>query len=277
MLICLNGGPKFLTKLIPISKLISAFLFEQTELAVQAITSVPADVKVMWWQPSKSSFFKSYPALSEKPWLTEDNKHLLFDYVHLLKNIRNLWQTEKTGELIFDDDGVRWVAKWVHLKQLYNFESERVVKLSDLNEISIAPKPIERQQVSICLRMFSEKTYNALLIQSGISVNKNDTALFINVLTWWKILNVKSLQIDKLHNDLLQVEIRSPNDTQLDFIIEFDKWLLICLAVKIIMKNNYPKTLLLPYIILAMVSLCRHPLATSHKYVLLESNFKLIH
>ena len=28
MLICLNGGPKFLTKLIPISKLTSAFLFE---------------------------------------------------------------------------------------------------------------------------------------------------------------------------------------------------------------------------------------------------------
>ena len=31
-LICLNGGPKFLTKLIPISKLTSAFLFEQNNL-----------------------------------------------------------------------------------------------------------------------------------------------------------------------------------------------------------------------------------------------------
>ena len=30
------------------------------------------------------------------------------------------------------------------------------------------------------------------------------------------------------------------------------KWLLIWLAVKVIVKNNYPKTLLLPYIILAM-------------------------
>ena len=29
MLICLNGAPKCLTKLIPISKLTSAFLFEQ--------------------------------------------------------------------------------------------------------------------------------------------------------------------------------------------------------------------------------------------------------
>ena len=45
MLIYLNGGPKFLTKLIPISKLTSAFLFKQIELTVQAITYVPANVK----------------------------------------------------------------------------------------------------------------------------------------------------------------------------------------------------------------------------------------
>ena len=72
---------------------------------------------------------------------------------------------------------------------------------------------LQSQRVSTCLRVFSEKTYNALFTQSGISVDKNDTALFINkVLTWWKISNVKSLQIDKLHNDPLQAEIRSPND-----------------------------------------------------------------
>ena len=47
MFICLNGGPKFLTKLIPISKLTSAFLLEQIELTVQAITSVPANVKAI--------------------------------------------------------------------------------------------------------------------------------------------------------------------------------------------------------------------------------------
>ena len=128
------GSPKLLTKLIPISKLSSAFLFEQIELIVQAITSVPADVKAIICDSNQvnQAFFKLYPTLPEKPWLTEDHKHLLFDYVHLLKNICNLWLTEKTGDLIFDDDdGVRQVAKWTHLKQLYHFESERLVKLSD--------------------------------------------------------------------------------------------------------------------------------------------------
>ena len=37
-LICLNGSSKFLIKVIPISKLISASLFEQNDLTVQAIT-----------------------------------------------------------------------------------------------------------------------------------------------------------------------------------------------------------------------------------------------
>ena len=45
--VCLNEDPKFLTRLILISKLTSTFLFEQTELTVQAITSVPADVKAI--------------------------------------------------------------------------------------------------------------------------------------------------------------------------------------------------------------------------------------
>ena len=36
------------------------------------------------------------------------------------------------------------------------------------------------------------------------------------VLAWWKIVNVKSLQINKSYND-------PPNDTRLDFIIEFGK------------------------------------------------------
>ena len=62
-----------------------------------------------------------------------------------------------------------------------------------------------------------------------------------------------SRQIDKLRNYPLQAEIRSPNDTRLDFIIEFDK-----IALNMVgsqgnrKKNYYPQTLLLLYIILVM-------------------------
>ena len=106
--------------------------------------------------PLNKTNLKSYPILPEKLWLTEDNKHLIFDYVHLLKIIHNLWLTEKTGDVTFDK-AVKQVAKWPHLKLLYHFVSERLVKLADLNKISIAPKSLERQQVSIYLRGFSEE------------------------------------------------------------------------------------------------------------------------
>ena len=45
--LCLNGHSKFLTRLIPISTLPSPFLFEQIEFTVQAIISVPNDVKAI--------------------------------------------------------------------------------------------------------------------------------------------------------------------------------------------------------------------------------------
>ena len=59
---------------------------------------------------------------------------------------------KKTGKLIFDENEVKEVTKWAHIKHLYNFESKRPVKVSDLNEISIAPKSIGRQQVSFVYR-----------------------------------------------------------------------------------------------------------------------------
>ena len=90
-------------------------------------------------------------------------------------------------------------------------------------------------------------------------------------MTWWKILNIKSLQTDKLHHDPVQAEIRSPNDTWLDFIIEFGKMALNMAGS----QCNYKKQLsqntatAIHHTCNGIVSLCRHLLATSHKYALL--------
>ena len=86
----------------------------------------------------------------------------------------------------------------------------------------------------------------------------------------WKILDVKSLQIDKSRNDPLQAEIRSPNDTRLDFI-EFGK-----MALNMADSQGNRKKQLFQNTSTAIhhtwnviVSLYRHLLATSHKYILL--------
>ena len=41
---------------------------------------------------------------------------LLFDFVHIMKNIRNNWITAKTQEIAFSVDGMRKVAKWNDIK-----------------------------------------------------------------------------------------------------------------------------------------------------------------
>ena len=111
---------------------------------------------------TNQAFFKLYKTEPAKPWVSLSGIHLLFDYVHLLKNIRNLWLAEKLGELSFEDNGIM-TAKWSHLKQLYELESNGIVQMPKLNEVSIFPKPIERQKVSTCLRVFCDETLNALL------------------------------------------------------------------------------------------------------------------
>ena len=62
MLLCLNGGSKSFTKLIPLSKLISTFLFEQIKLTVRVITSVPAEVKAIICDGNRvnQAFFFNY-------------------------------------------------------------------------------------------------------------------------------------------------------------------------------------------------------------------------
>ena len=79
---------------------------------------------------------------------------LLFDYVHLLKNIRNHWLAEPTGELEYKHNGETFTANWSHLLELYKLEEESAANdsgvrgLSKLNEVTVHPKPIERQRES---------------------------------------------------------------------------------------------------------------------------------
>ena len=130
------------------------------QVSVDAITQAGGCVKALVCDGNRNNqaFFKLFGSNPERPWETQSGIFLLFDYVHILKSIRNNWLTEATGELTFLHDGVTRTAKWRHLVQLYKLEAESLVKMSDLNEVSVLPKPIERQRVSTCLKVFSEKT-----------------------------------------------------------------------------------------------------------------------
>ena len=46
---------------------------------------------------TNQSLFNKIPTVKDKPWRTPNNMFLLYDYVHIIKNIRNNWLTEKWG------------------------------------------------------------------------------------------------------------------------------------------------------------------------------------
>ena len=84
------------------------------------------------------------------------------------------------GELSFDDNGTLRTAKWEVLRSLHEIESQSLVKMSTLNKVSDSPRPIERQRVSTCLQVFSERTVEALQHHPDLETPQEvqDTTIF---------------------------------------------------------------------------------------------------
>ena len=200
-IICLHGGPSFISKIVPVSNLDANYLHDKVVSSQANIEQAGGIVKAIVCDGNRTNqaYFRKYVTLPDQPWLTEDGTYLLYDFVHLLKNIRNLWLTEKTGELTYVFEGVVRTAKWQVIRDLHELESSSLVKMSCLTDVAVNPKPIERQRVETCLKVFCNKTAQALLHHPKMKQIQEvaDTYLFIEiVLKWWKILNVKQKDLE---------------------------------------------------------------------------------
>ena len=93
---------------------------------------------------------------------------LLFHFIHIVKSIRNNWITEKTGKLKFNYRGENYVAKWDHIRKPKKLEDGNLVKISKLSYVAANLKPIERQKVDTCLKVFCDETVDALKFHPGM-------------------------------------------------------------------------------------------------------------
>ena len=86
-------------------------------------------------------------------------------------------------------------------------------------EVSVPPKPIERQSVPICQSVFCEETLAALRVHPGSDKKDCEGSVqFIEkVLSVWKIVNVRGKFKDIRKNDPLVKEITSRDDNVLRF------------------------------------------------------------
>ena len=157
--------PHLFFKMLPIAKSNSPFLYEQIRLPTDAINQSSCIVKaaICHGNRNNQAIFRLFDREPQQPWLTKGGIHLLYDFFHLLKNIRKNWETEKIRELTFYEKGMKKIARWSHLLELYKLEPGGLVKLPKLTEVSVYPKPIERHIVATCLRVFCEETYTAII------------------------------------------------------------------------------------------------------------------
>ena len=118
MVVCMYGGPKFLCKMLPVKELNADFLFEQTNILLENLKEAGAKVIAIVCDGNRvnQAFFKKFDTIF--PWLTKDNLFLLFDYVHIFKNIRNNWITEATQELEFYLNDQKYTARWSDIRKL---------------------------------------------------------------------------------------------------------------------------------------------------------------
>ena len=70
--------------------------------------------------------------------------------------MRNNWITEKQQQIDFMDKDQHYTAKWSDIVDLFNVEKKDMFRPSRLKEVSVFPKPIERQRVATCLHIFSD-------------------------------------------------------------------------------------------------------------------------
>ena len=156
MIVSLFGGPKFLYKMLPVYKLDSDFLFDQCNTILNGIKFVDGKCVAIICDNNRvnQSFFKKFEL--QKPYLTTDNLFILFDYVHIMKSIRNNWITEKVQELEYMDGDQVKVAKWCHIVQLHNIEKDNLVKLSCLK--SLFPRnPLNAKRYLFVYKCFATK------------------------------------------------------------------------------------------------------------------------
>ena len=145
MIVCLFGGPKLPYKMLPVKELDAAFLYQQNELILESIKRAGGTVKAIICDGNRvnQAFFKEFNTNTSSPWHTKDNVFLLYNSVHLIKNIRNNRITEPMKELKFFVDEGEKVAKWTDTENLYKLESQHLVKMSKLSEVAVYPSPIE--------------------------------------------------------------------------------------------------------------------------------------
>ena len=115
----------------------------------------------------------------------------------MIKSVRNNWLNLKSKDKVFNfspflSNSFGTSASFKQLEDLYNDEKKEIVKIGfKLNSSAISPTSIQRQKVSLALKIFHETTVSALRFKYP---DNTSTSNFLEAFQhFWKIFNVNTL------------------------------------------------------------------------------------
>ena len=166
---------------------------------------------------------------------------LTFDFVHILKSIRNNWLNQQSDGKLFSypdldcisiDQSINSLkichASFRDVRMLYNSERDSLAKLAPrLTLKSCYPSSLERQNVKLVLKVVHESTIAALAIQNEqrSPAFKSHTSEFVQILLiLWKIFNINMPYKHVRLNDSLSRPLIS-NDDRYIFLMRIVYWL----------------------------------------------------
>lgn len=187
-------------------------------------------------QVNRKLFQKFSPTNGLQPYIIspfDANKKLflLFDTVHLIKNIRNNWLNEKLQTFIFPSlsaDVPQRTAKFSDLKYIHENEMHSSIKLAPrLSYKTIYPNSFERQNVSLALNVFDEKNVEALkYFEFDLGSESAGTVEFISTIkNWWSTVNVKSPSKGIHQRNEFAMPIKDASQMNVQYLITFLHWL----------------------------------------------------
>ena len=206
MVKCLFTGERFLVRLLPCHALKADFLFKvlcNTIIGIHGSGGNVVGVICDNNRVNQRCYGMFTPKSTDTKWIVESpaisskNLFLIYDPVHLLKNIRNNWMTEMTKTLSFQHpvpEKGKVFACWGHLQEFYKREADTTLThMSKLTQAALTPSNLEKQKVSLVLQVFCDATSSALKTSSNSTDSWKNTAEFIDIVVQlWKVLNCKN-------------------------------------------------------------------------------------
>lgn len=224
------GNFKSIASLVPVKKLKSSELHELVMKNLELLNLCGFRVLTIIADNNRlnQSTFRSLCQNSDNRISFEFNGlpiFVMYDTVHILKNVRNNWINLKNADKAFHfpafDDNILKEAKFSSLQNLYKNESNSIVKMApNLNYKTCFPTNLERQNVKLVMNIFNEKTISA------IKTIDEETGNFMEIiLKWWTLVNIKNPVIHTIKLNSIAKPFHSINDERLSFLTNFTIWI----------------------------------------------------